>query len=128
MEKYKAAAATIYHGASERREHFSIVSFCGKRKNQGTRWRMGVGKWRDKLTTNWAGTVGSVSIFFLPDSFAEIINYVPKKKRIRVFFHCRIFGEKNKKTGGKSRSHATHENLNSIMKDKYWYKTALPYL
>lgn len=37
-----------------------------EKKNQGTRWRMGVGKWRDKLTTNWAGvcTVGSVSIFF----------------------------------------------------------------
>jgi hypothetical protein len=78
---------------------FDCFLLWEKKKIRVPRWRMGVGKWRDKLTTNWAGTVGSVSIFFLPDSFAEIINYVPKKKRIRVFFHCRIFGEKNK-TGG----------------------------
>lgn len=97
MEKYKAAATIPYHGASERREHFSIVSFCGKRKI-----RVRGGEWESENGVTNSRQIGPAyvqsvaSAFFFPDSFAEIINYVPKKKEFVsffFFFHSRIWRE-----------------------------------
>lgn len=70
------------------------------------RGRKRVGKWRDKLTTNWGseydcGIVAAASVF---DSFAEIVNCMrPLKnrhRRLSCFLSLRLtFKEEKKITG-----------------------------
>lgn len=113
MEKYKAAATIPYHGASERREHFSIVSFCGKRKI-----RVRGGEWESENGVTNSRQIGPAyvqsvaSAFFFSWQLRGDYKLCTEEKRIRVFFfffHCRIFGEKNKRRGEISESRNTRK-------------------